>query len=187
VATERQIAANRANASKSTGPRSAAGKKRAADNSFRHGLTLRYSDAKLTRQLDIRARLMVGETDDNVTLELARTVAEAELEIARVRQVKATLIEPEPETGDLQPAKHFRSSAADTLWFIEMQELMGSRRSRKPSKAIPFDPADTMLSEPQRMVFEELVKLMHYECRAVARRDRAVKAMMLRRTPAQLN
>jgi hypothetical protein len=38
VATEKQIAANRANAQKSTGPSSPAGKSRASRNSYRHGL-----------------------------------------------------------------------------------------------------------------------------------------------------
>jgi hypothetical protein len=40
MASERQIAANRRNARKSTGPRSGAGKKRASRNAYRHGLTL---------------------------------------------------------------------------------------------------------------------------------------------------
>jgi hypothetical protein len=39
MASERQIAANRQNARKSTGPRSASGKKRASWNAYRHGLS----------------------------------------------------------------------------------------------------------------------------------------------------
>jgi len=38
VASERQIAANRRNAQKSTGPRSVAGKRRARRNAYQHGL-----------------------------------------------------------------------------------------------------------------------------------------------------
>jgi hypothetical protein len=41
MASERQIAANRRNARKSTGPRSCAGMKRASRNAYRHGLTPR--------------------------------------------------------------------------------------------------------------------------------------------------
>jgi len=40
MASERQIAANRRNARKSSGPHSGAGKKRASRNAYRHGLTL---------------------------------------------------------------------------------------------------------------------------------------------------
>jgi hypothetical protein len=199
VATERQIAANRANASKSTGPRSAAGKKRASGNSFRHGLSLRYSDAEITRQLDIRARQIVGETNDNATLELARTVAEAELDIARVRQIKLTLIGQASATEGLQPvsggtsdpqtyasAKHFRSSMADARWLVQMEKWIDGQRTRRRPKAILFDSDDASQRavEAAQPVLQELVKLMRYECRAVARRDRAIKAMMLRRSLA---
>ena len=48
MGSERQIAANRRNAQNSTGPRSAAGKRRAIRNSYRHGLTsATASNAKL--------------------------------------------------------------------------------------------------------------------------------------------
>jgi hypothetical protein len=43
VATEKQIAANRANALKSTGPRSLAGKTRSSRNSLGHGLTAKQA------------------------------------------------------------------------------------------------------------------------------------------------
>ena len=39
MATDRQIAANRLNAKKSTGPRTENGKRRSRRNAFRHGLT----------------------------------------------------------------------------------------------------------------------------------------------------
>ena len=53
MASERQIAANRRNARKSTGPRSGAGMKRASRNAYRHGLTLSItSTAASAKQLD---------------------------------------------------------------------------------------------------------------------------------------
>jgi hypothetical protein len=39
MASEKQIAANRANAMRSTGPKPAAGKLRSSRNAFRHGLS----------------------------------------------------------------------------------------------------------------------------------------------------
>jgi hypothetical protein len=50
MASERQIAANRRNARKSTGPRSAAGKKRASRNAYRYGLTLSITSTATFRE-----------------------------------------------------------------------------------------------------------------------------------------
>ena len=62
MASERQIAANRLNARKSTGPRSGAGKKRASGNAYRHGLSLHIiSTAALAEQLDKLVREIAGD------------------------------------------------------------------------------------------------------------------------------
>jgi hypothetical protein len=62
MASERQIAANRRNARKSTGPRSNAGMKRASRNAYRHGLTLSItSTAASAKQLDNLVRKIAGD------------------------------------------------------------------------------------------------------------------------------
>ena len=78
MASERQIAANRRNARKSTGPRSGAGKKRASRNAYRHGLTLSItSSAAAAKQLDKLVRKIVGNSEDAILLERARALAQA--------------------------------------------------------------------------------------------------------------
>ena len=73
MASERQIAANRRNARKSTGPRSGAGKKRASRNAYRHGLTLSISStAEYAKQLETLVRKIAGDSEDAVMLERAR-------------------------------------------------------------------------------------------------------------------
>src|SRR5258708_37416080 len=87
MATERQIAANRRNSRKSTGPRSGAGKKRAGRNAYRHGLTLGGgSTAAFEKELDNLVRNIAADTEDAIMLEPARAVAEAELDLPRVRR-----------------------------------------------------------------------------------------------------
>jgi hypothetical protein len=104
MASERQIAANRRNARKSSGPRSGAGRKRASRNAYRHGLTLSItSTAAFAKQLDKLARKIAGNTDDAITLERAREIAQAELELARVRRAKVALIERASAFGELEP------------------------------------------------------------------------------------
>jgi hypothetical protein len=87
MATKRQIAANRGNAGKSTGPRSPAGKKRAGGNAYRHGLTVSLpSNAAVAKQIETLARKLAGETNSKIILEHARVAAQAEIDLARVRR-----------------------------------------------------------------------------------------------------
>jgi len=106
MASERQIAANHRNARKSTGPRSGAGKKRASGNAYRHGLTLSItSGAAAAKQLDKLVRKIVGNSEDAILLERARALAQAELELARVRRAKVALIERASAFGELDPPR----------------------------------------------------------------------------------
>ena len=104
MASERQIAANRRNGRKSTGPRSGAGRKRASRNAYRHGLTLSISStAAFAKQLDKLVHKIAGDTEDEIVLERARAFAQAELELARVRRAKVALIERASAFGELDP------------------------------------------------------------------------------------
>jgi hypothetical protein len=184
MASERQIAANRRNARNSTGPRSTSGKKRASRNAFRHGLTKRISSAEFDRAVETLARQIAGDTEDKLKIELARDAAEAELEVARVRQVKVALIERVTAFGRFDVPKRFASAKDEAAWI--MLRYFGATFSKgRPKFAV--DPLPAMPSqEPQRTAeavrraLPDLLKLHRYESRAVTRRDRAIRAMMLR-------
>jgi hypothetical protein len=144
VASERQIAANRANAGKSSGPRSSAGKSRASSNAYRHGLSSSVgTNAPLAPQLETLARKIAGNAVDAITLERAREIAQAEFDLARVRRAKVALIE---------------SARACVAADRPPMPPQGPDRS---AEAIP-------------RALPELRKLDRYERRAAARRDRAL-------------
>src|SRR5258708_26388031 len=89
MATKRQIAANRGNAGKSTGPRSHAGKKRAGRNAYRYGLTASLlSNAAVAKQVEKLARKLAGKTNSEIILEHARVAAQAAIDLARVRRAQ---------------------------------------------------------------------------------------------------
>jgi hypothetical protein len=184
MASERQIAANRRNARNSTGPRSPSGKKRAGQNALRHGLTRRMSSAEFDREVEELARQLAGDTEDKVTIELARDAAEAELELARVRGVKIALIERVAAFGRFDVPELFQSPK-DELALIMQRHFGSTLWKGRPKFAV--DPLAPMPSqEPQRTaeamrrILPELVKLRRYESRAVMRRDRAIRAIALR-------
>ena len=116
MASEKQIAANRRNATKSTGPRSSAGKKRASRNAYRHGLSLPVTaSATLGQELENRAREIVAESDGAITLEPARAIAEPELDRARMELVKITLMENMLALGGVDAVPAFSNSDAEVV------------------------------------------------------------------------
>ncbi len=179
MASERQIAANRRNARKSAGPRSGAGKKRASRNAYRHGLTLNItSTAVFAKQLDKLVREIAGDTEDAMLLERARAIAQAELDLARVRRVKVALIERASAFGELDPP---------TLTVTQMIRLLNAFDRGRP--IVPKSLATMPSQEPYRSaeavrrVLPELRKLDRYEHRAAVRRDRAVLSLFGRTKP----
>ena len=92
-----KIRANRRNPPPSTGARSAAGKAIAARNGRRHGLTLPVRDepslarevVELARRIETSA---TGGTADAAGHTLACRIAEAMIDLARVRLAKAPLV-----------------------------------------------------------------------------------------------
>lgn len=89
MASERQIAANRLNAQRSTGPKSVRGKRRASKNALRHGLSVRrdLTDENEARELATKVGKQLN-TDASSLLEWAL----AHLEVERVRDAQAQLL-----------------------------------------------------------------------------------------------
>jgi hypothetical protein len=180
MASERQIAANRANARKSAGPRSASGKTRASRNALKHGLTTPMSGAAFAREVEALARQMTSP-DDGFAMVPARAAAEAQLELARVQRVKIAVIERLAAFGRLERRKLFRTIQDEMVWTA--LSCLGVRLANKPNCAVdPLpampteEPARTM--EAVRRALPDLIRLDRYESRAIARRDRAVRRLL---------
>jgi hypothetical protein len=185
MASERQIAANRRNAKKSTGPRSASGKKRSGQNAHRHGLAKPISSADFEDQLEKMARQMAEDSEDTATLTLARVAAEAQLQLSRVKQVKKALIERAMVFGRLDSPSYFRSELAEMRWLLaEIEWREGKRLFRpptpvvlNPSAPLPEDESERA-AEAVRRLLSDLASLGRYESRAAGRRDRAVRTII---------
>jgi hypothetical protein len=92
MATERQIAANRANARRSTGPKTALGKMVSSRNSFRHGLS-RPSRLGFAMSSEVHA-IARALTSEGISEHWASAVdfASAQLELLDIRAIREGML-----------------------------------------------------------------------------------------------
>src|SRR5262249_27902876 len=86
-------AANRANAARSTGPRTRAGKAAVARNALRHGLSVPVlADPALSAEAAALAQTIAGEGASEPRRAAALSIAEAQVDVLRVRRVRAEIM-----------------------------------------------------------------------------------------------
>jgi hypothetical protein len=120
MATERQIAANRANSKKSTGPKTTAGKRRSSRNAFRHGLSGPLpEDPTTSAMIDAIVRAVSQEIDG----ESQQTAfARSQLELRRIHEVRNSLM-PISESLDLRALRR--------LAALDRYERLARTKSRR--------------------------------------------------------
>jgi hypothetical protein len=92
-ASARKRFANAQNARACTGPKTAAGKARSARNARRHGLNLAVlADPALAPEVEALAHRIAGEGADSAIYTLASRIAEAQVDLARVRLVRRDIM-----------------------------------------------------------------------------------------------
>jgi hypothetical protein len=93
MATEKQIAANRANAKRSTGPKTVAGKMASSRNAFRHGLSCPLPLGLVTSPIvHAIARELTSEGARDDQWASAVEFANAQFELLRIRAIRTEMI-----------------------------------------------------------------------------------------------
>jgi hypothetical protein len=88
----RKLHTNRANSIRSTGPKTAKGRATAARNARRHGLSVPIlSDPTMSAEVDTMAERIASDASPEL-VELARHIAETEIDVIRVRRARSDLV-----------------------------------------------------------------------------------------------
>jgi len=110
--TSARTRANRANARASTGPRTTEGRARSTRNARRHGLSLPVlADPVLSQDVAELTREIAGLNPSAELYELARRVAEAQIDLCRVRHVRYDLLSSAVGDPDCESPSKLRTKA----------------------------------------------------------------------------
>jgi hypothetical protein len=183
----RKIKANRANARASTGPKSAQGKSEASQNARIHGLSLSIiSDPALSEEVELLARHIAGEGANNKIFQLARRIAEAQIDLHRVRYARHRFLSNNVNDPYYDSRANMRA---------KMATIVNLALSNAPEMTMD-DITKFVTSVPQgpdklSMILSEEVKplrrLDRYERRALSRRKFAIRDFDAARRQAAIN
>jgi hypothetical protein len=155
MVSQKKLTANQNNAHQSTGPRSVEGKQQSRCNSRKHGLSIpTCSDPSTRSEVERLAALIAGESSDYERLELARTVAEAEFDLRRIRAACLLALEDSRPDGKLVGA-----TIAPQNRRVQASDLTPNCR-------------DMLLR------LQALERLERYQGRALSRRRKAMRVLL---------
>ena len=177
MTSERKVRTNRANAQASSGPKTARGRSHAARNALRHALSLSvYSDPALFKELEALAREIIGTNANPEMQELARRIAEAQIDLRRVRHARHQILSQDLTDPDYESEAMLRKKSALVLHCL---------RRLGPSAPMPDNMMEFLFSKPQGPYkfaailadkARQLLALDRYERRALSRRKFAIRA-----------
>jgi hypothetical protein len=190
MSSARKINANRANARASRGPKTAQGRARSARNARRHGLSLPVlSDRALSDEVEALACEIAGTGATPEIHELARQIAEAQVDLRRVRSARHDLLSGalcDPEY-DSPAAKRKKSKLAVVRARLKLSprlrlmplisQLLTSLEASVQSSPEGPQKFATILAD----MTGQLAALDRYERRALSRRKSAIRAFDLAR------
>ena len=161
--SERKIAANRGNARKSTGPRSARGKAHTAQNALRHGLaSTAFLERSASSEVERMAKAIAGDSALTLEYEQALIIAESDFILRKVRT--ARLAEMERMLLAMPPSDPTISEPPQ-------------RRESRPQGMVETRAKPQANIEAISLAIPRILKLDRYERRALSRRRRAARAL----------
>ena len=136
-----KIRTNRENAQASTGPKTANGRARSARNALRHALSLPvYSNPALSEEVEMLACEIAGAAANAEIQGPARRVAEAQIDLRRVRYARHQLLSGESLTATPEgPVKLATILSEETM--KQLRPWTGTNGGRCRGANLPFEPS----------------------------------------------
>jgi len=182
LTSNRKTEANRANARASTGPNTLRGRARSARNAFRHGLSLpAQSDQTLSEEVQALARQIAGPNASAQIQMLACRIAEAEVDLRRVRLARHQLLSP-ALSNPLRDSRANRPEKMTAIPHLPLANASGMPMAAQ-ERFVPLTPED---ANKITTIFSREAKALkamdRYERRARSRRKFAIRAFDMART-----
>jgi len=162
VTSEPKIRANRANTRASTGPKTAQGRSHTARNALRHALSLPvYSDPVFSEEVEALTREIIGMDANAEIQELARRIAEAQIDLRRVRHARHQLFSRTLSDPDYESEVMLRKKSALVIRYAQRFDL----RTPMPKNVMvtrlvscsPLTAMNGALSRDENLPFEPLM------------------------------
>jgi len=180
MTSDRKIRANRANARASTGRKTTQGRIHSGRNALRHGLSRPvHSNQGLFEEIETLAREIAGPDASPEVHKLARLIAEAQIDLGRVRHARHQLLSQALRDPNYDVREETRVKLA-----AMMRHLLRANVTDVPLAALsdcvtraPEGPEKFALIVTQEI--RQLSAMDRYERRALSRRKSAVRAFDL--------
>ncbi|MFC5552863.1 hypothetical protein [Methylobacterium iners] len=175
MVSPRKLAANRDNATRSTGPRSPAGKAATARNARQHGLATSVLDLEpLRAEVQQLAAAILKSFNGRGDLELAMRIAEAQVDLNRVRHARQIIL-TRPLAAPIATAYSggsFTEKLRAAVLQVHQNESDIQAGGKARSKSVSTDESDL---DHFAKFARELSALDRYERRALSRRKLAIR------------
>ena len=177
MSSQKQKDSNRRNGQKSLGPKTEAGRRRSSQNALGHGLNLPISaDPHLSAQAERLAQLIAGPDASQDLLHEARVIAEAQIELQRLRRLRLerlahpSLVKKPPTLKSVRALIKLVESSVLDMW--DQMEIV----DRSVEDLLPeVEPA---LELHIGAVVESYHRLDRYERRALSKRKFAIRSLI---------